>query len=120
MSWVFVFGSNLEGVHGKGSALVAKQKYGAKQGVGKGPQGTAYAIPTKRTWKDKVGLPLPEIKGYVEEFLVYAKEHPELKFEVVAIGTGNAGYAADEIAPMFAGATSNVQLPAVFKQYLMG
>jgi len=31
---VFVFGSNLQGIHGKGSALTAKLKFKAKNGIG--------------------------------------------------------------------------------------
>lgn len=58
---VFVFGSNLQGRHGKGAALAAVREYGATYGVGVGRQGMAYAIPTKSTpW---VVLPLEEIKG---------------------------------------------------------
>lgn len=43
---VFVFGSNLAGIHGGGAAKVAYQKFGAVMGQGVGIQGQSYAIPT--------------------------------------------------------------------------
>lgn len=51
---VFVFGSNLEGRHGAGAALFAKNNFGAIYGQSEGLQGNSYAIPTKdiskHTW----------------------------------------------------------------------
>ena len=44
---IFVFGSNLAGRHGKGAALFAREQRGAIYRCGVGPQGNAYAIPTK-------------------------------------------------------------------------
>jgi hypothetical protein len=56
---IFVFGSNLKGVHGKGAALHAKEKHGARYGVGSGPTGTAYAIPTKSRSSSLMPEPIP-------------------------------------------------------------
>ena len=106
---IFVFGSNLAGRHGKGSALAAKKYYGAKTGVGFGRTGNAYAIPTKDS--DLRSLPLKTIREYVTEFLRYASEHPELEFFVVAIGTGLAGYKHEDIACMFKDAPDSCELP---------
>ena len=106
---IFVFGSNLAGRHGKGAALRARNKYGAKYGVGVGRTGNAYAIPTKDE-KLKV-LPLATIKRHVGDFLMYANKHPCLQFQVTAIGTGLAGHAHEDIAPMFADAPDNCTLP---------
>lgn len=106
---IFVFGSNLSGRHGKGSALHAKRYYGAKTGVGFGRTGNAYAIPTKDSSFNQ--LPLKTIREYVTEFLRYASEHPELEFLVVAIGTGLARYSHEDIAGMFINAPSNCELP---------
>ena len=36
---IFVFGSNLSGIHGAGAALYAKTFYGAEYFVGVGPTG---------------------------------------------------------------------------------
>src|SRR4051812_36796296 len=111
---VFVFASNLAGNHGNGSALEAKENWGAMQGIGIGPTGNAYAIPTK---DERLSvLPLTRIKVYVDRFLRYAEAHHELDFEVVAIGCGNSGYKAHEIAPFFLRSTNNVHLPHEFVQ----
>jgi hypothetical protein len=113
---IFVFGSNLAGRHGKGAALAAKKLHGAIQGRGEGPQGRSYAIPTKDA-QLKV-LPLPAINASVQQFLAFAAAHPELSFEVTAIGTGLAGYTPQNIAPMFRFAPANVHLPEIFVRNL--
>ena len=107
---IFVFGSNLGGIHGKGSAKEAAAKHGAERGVGVGPTGNAYAIPTKATWRGPV-LPLEEINDHVDEFLVYAANRRGLTFDVVRVGCGLAGYSDEQIAPLFADAPDNVVLP---------
>lgn len=78
---VFVFGSNLAGHHGGGAARAALQKFSAIMGQGVGLQGRSYAIPTK---KDGVET----IKPYIDDFISFAKTHPELKFYVTLIGCG--------------------------------
>lgn len=113
---VFVFGSNLAGRHGKGAALHARRHYGAQYGVGFGPTGNAFAIPTKD--RNLKTLPLRDIEAYVACFLVWAREYPEMQFEVTPIGTGLAGYTHEQIAPMFLGAPSNCLLPAAWKDIL--
>lgn len=110
---IFVFGSNLAGRHGKGYALAAKRFHQAKNGIGVGRTGFSYAIPTKDE-KLRV-LPLTRIAFYVTEFLDYARQHPELNFNIVAIGCGLAGYTPNQIAPLFNGAPSNCNLPKAFR-----
>jgi hypothetical protein len=109
MTQIFVFGSNEAGRHGKGAALHARRHYGAEYGVGFGRTGDAWAIPTKDAQLRT--LPLERVRQYVEQFLAYANEHPELTFKVTAIGTGLAGYRHEDIAPMFAHAPPNCRLP---------
>ncbi len=106
---IFVFGSNLAGRHGAGAALFARRNHGAIYGCGVGPQGNSYAIPTK-DYRIQT-LPLETIQGYVNGFLHYARNHPELDFQVTRIGCGLAGYTDAQIAPMFANAPSNCHLP---------
>lgn len=106
---IFVFGSNRQGRHGKGAALFARNNKGAVYGVGEGPTGQAYALPTKA--HPYQTLPLPEIERHVKTFLAYAREHAELRFHVTAVGCGQAGYKHHEIAPMFKHAPSNCDLP---------
>lgn len=112
MTDIFVFGSNLGGRHGKGAAYFARKKHGAKYGQGVGRQGNSYAIPTKDTLL--ITLDLPAIRAYAAEFLRYAAAHPELTFQLTAIGCGLAGYKPEQIAPMFANAPANVRKPPEF------
>lgn len=97
---IFVFGSNLAGRHGLGAALVARAAFGALYGVGEGPMGQSYAIPTKD--KTLHSLPIPEIAKYVEEFVRYVRRNPDRYFFLTRIGCGYAGNADSEIAPLFA------------------
>lgn len=106
---IFVFGSNLAGRHGAGAALAAWQEHKAQRGVGKGPTGRAYAIPTKD--RDLKTLPLPVIEQHVNEFIRYAHDHPELHFTLTRVGCGLAGYTDADIAPLFALAPDNVHKP---------
>lgn len=112
MTNIFVFGSNLAGRHGKGSALEAVRKHGAIYGVGVGLQGKSYAIPTKNEYLRI--LPLSVIEYYIEQFENFAIEHPEMIFNVVAIGCGLSGYKPDQIAPLFRKRPINVKLPTEF------
>lgn len=113
----FVFGSNEAGVHGAGAARYAMQKLGAVYGVGFGPTGKCYALPSKdhqiRT------LPLWKMeKYYVPAFLKYAREHPGETFKVTQIGCGLAGFKAEQIAPMFADAPPNCFFDTAWLPYL--
>lgn len=112
MNTIFVFGSNLAGRHGAGAALNAIRQHGAIYGQGVGRQGNSYAIPTKDIVLKT--LPLKTIKLYVKRFLNYAKLHPDLSFQVTAIGCGLAGYDYPQIAPMFKNSPKNCQLPNEF------
>lgn len=118
---IFVFGSNLAGIHGAGSALHAKLNYGAEQGVGEGRTGNAYAIPTKNT--SIKTIPLRHIQKYVDKFKEYAwsikgQNGPELQFLVTQVGCGLAGYLPRQIAPMFKGAPDNCFFASAWGPYL--
>ena len=106
---IFVFGSNAAGRHGAGAAKFAKKNHGAIYGQGIGRQGDSYAIPTKDARLNV--LPLTEIAKYVTDFVTYAKEHPELYFEVTRVGCGLAGYDDTQMAPLFKEAPDNCYLP---------
>jgi hypothetical protein len=114
---IFVFGSNLAGRHGKGAALFARQHRGAVYGQGVGLQGNAYAIPTKD--HRLATLQIDIIAGHVQDFLGFARAHPELQFQLTPIGCGLAGYTPVQIAPLFVGAPANVVLPAEFAEVLL-
>lgn len=109
MTRIFVFGSNLAGRHGAGAALDAFRYYGAIRGQGYGLQGKSFAIPTKDA--DLRSLPLREIQKYVMRFLLFARSHPDISFDVTRIGCGLGGYHETEIAPLFRDAPTNCLLP---------
>lgn len=106
---IFVFGSNLEGWHGGGAASLAHMTFGAKWGQGVGLQGRSYAIPTMQGGVET-------IKPYVDEFIRFAEEHPELTFLVTRIGCGIAGFTDQQIAPLFKECLplENIVLPKTF------
>lgn len=106
---IFVFGSNLQGMHGGGAARLAYEKFGAIWGQGVGLQGQSYGIPTMHGGVDA-------IKPYVDEFIEFTKSHPELTFLVTRIGCGIAGFRDEEIAPLFKECIEmeNVCLPKSF------
>ena len=112
---IFVFGSNLAGMHGGGAAWIAYERFGAIMGQGVGLQGQSYAIPTMQGGVET-------IKPYVDEFIKFASKHPEYKFYVTKIGCGIAGFRVEEIAPLFAEAIDmdNVILPEDFVEVMQG
>lgn len=103
---IFVFGSNLQGQHGGGAARQAYREFGAQWGVGVGPTGQCYAIPTMHGGPEA-------IQPYVDEFIEYAFRNPLKRFLVTRIGCGIAGFTDEEMAPMFVRALRlpNVLLP---------
>ena len=88
---IFVFGSNLAGMHGGGAARTALEHF-AMHG---GPDA---------------------IRPYVDQFIEFAAAHPEYTFLVTRIGCGIAAFSAGDIAPLFAKAIEldNVILPKDF------
>ncbi len=106
---IFVFGSNLAGMHGGGAARIARLHFGAVMGQGIGLQGQSYAIPTMQGGVET-------IRPYVDDFIAYAKHHQELHFLVTPIGCGIAGFEAEDIAPLFESAKrmKNISLPESF------
>lgn len=106
---IFVFGSNLQGIHAGGAARAARLHFGAVMGQGIGLQGQSYAIPTMQGGVET-------IRPYVNEFLAFAQAHPEWHFLVTPIGCGIAGFEPEDIAPLFAAAkdVQNISLPESF------
>jgi hypothetical protein len=88
---------------------------GAIWGQGVGLQGQTYAIPTMQGGVET-------IKPYVADFLSFAKSNNNLKFLVTEIGCGIAGFAVEQIAPLFKNALDenieNVYLPNGFYEVL--
>src|SRR5687767_9859253 len=112
---MFVFGSNESGIHGAGAAKFALDHCGAISGIGFGPQGRSFGIPTKN-WNLKV-LSLFEISFYTNRFIDWINyrvpKDSKAKIYVTRIGCGLAGFEAEDIAPIFAPLRNhkNVWLP---------
>ena len=109
---VFVFGSNVRGMHYGGAAAFAVRRFGAIMGQGEGLQGRSYAIPTMEGMEN--------MRAAVDRFIAFAQEHPELTFLVTPIGCGIAGYTPEDIAPLFVAAKTldNVHLPESFWKHI--
>lgn len=105
---IFVFGSNAMGHHDGGAAKTALEKFGAIRGQGHGLQGMSYAIDSMSG--------MEALKKDVDDFIEFAKNHPDKTFFVTLIGCGIAGYSPEEMAPLFERCydLENVCLPSEF------
>lgn len=102
---VFVFGSNTQGKHGKGAALMARQKFGAVYGQAEGPQGQSYGIITKDlTSSIQPSRTKEQIVEQIEKLYEYARKNKDKEFLIAYSGTGtNLNYYSNEqMAEMFA------------------
>jgi len=123
---IFVFGSNELGLHGGGAARVAHEKFGARYdhkggpGQGFGPQGDSFGIPTcsKPTGQPGFEIAFEKVSYYVQCFILYAQQHPELDFQVTKVGCGLAGWTNEQIAPLFTIAPDNCQFDTEWKPIL--
>lgn len=114
---VFVFDSNLAGLHKVGNSLVARDYFNAEFGVSEGiTSANSYAIP----FKDRFMRPLTlrEISARVDKFIQYAKERPDKQFWIMLMGVGKKEYSSHEIAPMFSGCGTNCVFPQQWIPYL--
>ena len=108
-SRIFVFGSNLRGQHAGGAARYAREQLGAEWSVGRGRTGRCYALPTCRA--PGVPLSLDDVAVEARLFKAHALLHPQDRFYVTAVGCGIAGFSEEDVAPLFAGAPGNCDLP---------
>lgn len=113
---IFVFGSNLAGIHGAGAAKAAVDRYGAKIGNGKGWQAymRSFAIPTKD--KKLNTLPMADIEAHVREFVTLTNS-VQMEWFVTRVGCGLAGLKDSDIAPLFRDA-KNCSFAEQWKPYL--
>ncbi len=105
---VFVFGSNPEGRHGAGAALVAVKRFGAKYGCGEGLRGFSYAIPTKDLRvKENNGyrsIPPQRITESIRKMYEVARRYPDVRFCIAYRNTDRRslnGYTGYEMIQMF-------------------
>lgn len=113
---IFVFGSNLAGIHGAGAAAYARKHHGAIYGQGIGLQGNSYGIPTKDA--RIVTLPIKDITKYVNQFIEFANRHQEMTFMVTRIGCGLAKLDYNSMASLFNDAPDNCLFDEQWRQYL--
>jgi hypothetical protein len=117
---VFVFGSNLLGLHGLGAAHYAYKKLGYPWGKSKGyhlsSKGACYGIPTK----DELlyTLDYQEIDMYVMEFKDYCEDHPTMRFFVTRVGCGYAKIPDEKMAELFKGSPDNCIFPVEWRRFL--
>ncbi|AKH33196.1 hypothetical protein XF24_00873 [candidate division SR1 bacterium Aalborg_AAW-1] len=102
---IFVFGSNEEGKHYGGSAKKAHEDFGAERGIGSGPTGQCYAIPTMQhpqtERKEVIQSTEQTLSQSLRDFFVYTRSHPEKKFLLTKIGCGVSGWGIDYIKSLF-------------------
>lgn len=113
---IFVFGSNLLGIHGAGAAHYAADKLGAEFGIGEGLTGQTYALPT--CYRPGEPVTFAEMMVYVENFLTFARSRPDLTFFVSMVGCGIAGFSETEVGPLFKDAPGNCDLPPEWRAFL--
>ena len=63
-------------------------------------------------------MPLSQIQHYIDDFKIYTKNHPKIKYFITSVGCGIAGYKVEEIAPMFKGISHNVIFPQSFRPFV--
>lgn len=109
---IFVFGSNIQGVH-SGSAGSAALKFGAICGVSIGLKGQTYALPSED---------LKLLALHINEFTDFAQYHPEFNFLVTEVGCGTSNHSPLQVAPLFkeAAKLENISLPPTFWDILKG
>ncbi len=87
---VFVFGSNIRGIHGAGAALDARRLFGAQTGCPEGFTGRCYSLPTKLS--PSASLDLADVGQFVRRFINCASTFTKQTFLVTAVGCGRAGF----------------------------
>lgn len=136
---IFVFGSNLIGIHGAGAAKAAYDQFGASWGQGFGLMGRSFAIPTKDKFIDT--LPFDVVNSYIRSFVLITRSVAEgrqidglkkigqaayhfasdldkdTKWFVTRVGCGLAGFKDSSIAPLFKNAV-NCSFAEEWRQYV--
>lgn len=97
---IFVFGSNLGGIHTGGAAKQAKEQFGAIEGHGEGYQGQSYAFPTLTSLYQK--RPMVRLKQSVKKLYECCEKYPHKQFLMTSVGTGIAGYEIEFMKSIFA------------------
>lgn len=96
---IFVFGSNRLGRHIGGAARIAKDKFGAQEGISQGLTGRSYAIPTLDENFQKVRE--SELLFSFVRFLKFVKDDPTHKYLLTKVGCGIAGWDLERVVYIF-------------------
>lgn len=96
---IFVFGSNLSGMHGGGAANQAYQSFNAEWGVGEGLTGRCYAFPTMNEQMNKRDE--SELIESVKKLYACALVNLDKVFLLTKVGCGIAGYREEHMKNLF-------------------
>jgi hypothetical protein len=106
---IFVMASDTQGLHSQHYI----KTLGAILGQAEGLQGSAYGIPIRESRKDKEAVSLDELSETIRRFVQFAREHPEMDFEVKNLAS-KSHFKVKDIAPLFYDIPENVILPTIF------
>ena len=121
---IFVFGSKLGGFSKDGAAIFAYENFKADPKIDKGLSGQIYALPILDENGNK--LSFEDIKKNFIEFFICCKEHLNLEFLLIKVGTGVGCFQYRIIADIFHDAmyeyvnnykqkiTTNIAMPIEF------
>lgn len=104
---IFIFGSNLAGIHAGGAARQAKEQFGAIEGQGEGLQGQSYAFPTLDKHFGK--LTVRELEVSVKNLYREANDNPDKEFLLTKVGEGIAGYSPEYMKTLFGELPKNIK-----------
>jgi hypothetical protein len=113
---VFVFGSNLSGIHGAGAAKYANQVLKYPWGIFEGLTNGAYGIPTKDA--DIGFMELEKIRPFVERFCDHTHRNPQNRYFVTRVGCVLAGHEDRHMAALFREAAANCSFAEEWRPYL--
>lgn len=96
---IFVFGSNMRGIHISGAALLAYNEFNAIFGQSQGLQGRSYAIPTLDENFEKVSEEF--LEWNINKFIDFVINNKQLTFYLTKIGCGIAEWDTKEVRRIF-------------------
>lgn len=96
---VFVFGSNLAGIHAGGAARLATERFGAKYGIGEGLTGQCYAFPTLD--ENMSQLSGDDLIRARHKLYATCRALPDKIFYLTKVGCGIAGFSEEYMKSTF-------------------
>jgi hypothetical protein len=111
----YTFGVDLSHKDTSEEFIFAKKYKFLKSNKQIGINGQNYCIPIKNDNGRLISI--NQIKTYIENFIEYANENPEISFQVTEIACSENEYNSFQIAPLFKNAPLNCLLPAHWNTY---